>query len=252
MTTDVKVIEEEPEDDGPPILVHPEWRRRWPFLVQGLTHPGPERAWDLGLFGSAPAGEVLSRWEELRSWAGCSEVVHGRQPHGTTVRFHAPSEPGLRLASPGDGHLTRSAGLLVAVSVADCVPVYLVAPELPAVAMVHAGWRGAAGGILERGLAAFRDLLGVLASELHLHLGPSICGRCYEVGPEVHEALGDRPPPGPAPVDLAAHLARRALTAGVARARVSRSGHCTRCGEVDLFSHRGGDAGRQMAFLGIR
>jgi copper oxidase (laccase) domain-containing protein len=136
------------------------------------------------------------------------------------------------------------------VSIADCVPVFVVDPAARRVALLHAGWRGAAGGILERGLAELPGTEG--ASELFVHLGPSICGQCYEVGPEVFEALDLPRPGGPTPIDLRAVLAERAVKAGVEPSHVSVSERCTRCEGGVFFSHRGGDAGRQVAYLGIR
>lgn len=238
-------------DGGVDTLVHPGWRERWPWLVQGITAGGdPSR--DLGLFGDAPAGPVHARWEALRQALGAVSVVHARQPHGRTVRLHGVTSPGLTLAPPCDGHLTRSPGVALAISVADCVPVYLVAPESRVVGVVHAGWRGAAAGILEGAVQRLGDHLGVAPRALHLHLGPAICGDCYEVGPEVHQGLGLAVPEGPKPVDLRGVLARRAGSLGIAPERTTRSSHCTLCGEARLFSHRGGDAGRQMAFIGVR
>lgn len=237
--------------DDPGAWVHPGWRERWAWLVQGLTRGGdPSR--DLGLFGQASTGPVLERWERLREELGATSVVHARQPHGRTVRVHGAGEAGLTLSPPCDGHLTRSPGVALAISVADCVPVYLVVPGERIVGVVHAGWRGAAAGILERAVAVLARRWGVRAAELHLHLGPSICGACYEVGPEVHRGLGLSEPAGPEPVDLAGVLADRAEALGVSPDRMSRSAHCTLCGDADLFSHRGGDVGRQMAFIGIR
>jgi copper oxidase (laccase) domain-containing protein len=118
--------------------------------------------------------------------------------------------------------------------------------------MVHAGWRGAAAGILERTVTVMGERFGTAPDALALHLGPSICGTCYEVGPEVHEALGEPVPTEPTPVDLPANLARRARSLGIPEAEITRSTCCTLCGPADLFSHRGGDAGRQIGFLGIR
>lgn len=234
-----------------PVLVHREWAERWSWLVQGITAAGAEGDWDLALFGTAPAGAVLDRWEVLGGALPARGVVHARQVHGSAVRLHERSFQGLNVAPPCDGHVTRVPGLLLVVSVADCVPVYLVAPEVRAVAALHAGWRGAATGILEAGIQAFRDHLGVDPASLHLHLGPSICGGCYEVGPEVHRALGEPVPATPVPVDLPANLGRRAVAAGIPSSAVTRSSHCTLCGDAGLFSHRGGDAGRQMAFIGV-
>lgn len=231
-----------------------EWADRFPWLVQGVTtRDGATdgQAFDLRLFPASTG--VSGRWKGLLAWSGLEAAVHAPQVHEALVRWHQ-DEPGegLALAPACDGHLTERAGLLLTVSVADCVPVYILDPARRMVGMIHAGWRGSAAGILEEGLrgVAGRDR----ASEgLHVHLGPSICGVCYEVGGEVFEALGLARPKGPAPIDLKAVLARRAVAAGVGAGNITVSGHCTLCGpSVRFFSHRGGDGGRQVGFMGIR
>lgn len=239
------------------------WEARFPWVIQRITlrrsegsRPGagsvPDgRDFDLGLRGPSAASEVLPRWDALLALPGVRTVVHARQVHGRTVRFHGGLPPGLLLAPPADGHLSTEAGVLLAVSVADCVPVFLLSESPRAVGLLHAGWRGVAGGVLEAGIGAFADRLGVEAGELHLHLGPSISAEAYEVGPEVHQALGLPVPPGPSPLDLRALLAERARNAGVLPERIEASEACT-LGDPLLFSHRGGDRGRQMAMLGIR
>ncbi len=85
-----------------------------------------------------------------------------------------------------------------------------------------------------------------------MHLGPAICGACYEVGPEVHAALGLEVPPLAAPVDLREALARQARAAGVPPESITISSLCTLCGDGNLFSHRGGRSERQVAILGLR
>lgn len=240
-----------------PALTHPGWAERFPWLVQGITTRGSEAApFDLALFGDASGHRVHDRWSRLRDATACPRAVHGRQVHARRVALHPAGPPGLLLLPGLDGHVTRARGLLLTVSVADCVPVSVVDGRLRAVALLHAGWRGAAAGILERGLTVLQERLGSGTGDVHLHLGPSICGACYEVGPEVHEALGLDVPAGPTPVDLRAALARRAERAGVPSDRITVSRWCTLCGgeggEDVLFSHRGGDRERQMAFLGIR
>lgn len=234
-------------------MTHPAWREAFPWLVQGTTGRGTdERPFDLGLFsrGSTPVA-VLEHWETLRRATGSRHVEHAHQVHEATVRFHEGGEPGLHLSEACDGHATRTPGALLAVTTADCVPVFLVAPGRRAVAMVHAGWRGAAAGILERGVAVLAERADAEPASLHVHLGPAICGRCYEVGPEVFEALGLVPPDGPEPVDVRAALAQRAVGAGVPAEQVTISEHCTLCGE-GFFSHRGGDQARQVGYLGLR
>ena len=132
------------------------------------------------------------------------------------------------------------------------LPVFVVEPRRRAVALLHAGWRGAAAGILELGLEVLGERLGSRAEDLLVHLGPAICGSCYEVGPEVFRGLGLPEPGAPAPVDLRAALAHRAVAAGVAAGSISVSAHCTLCGDAGLFSHRRGDRARQVGYLGVR
>ena len=66
------------------------------------------------------------------------------------------------------------------------------------------------------------------------------------------EALGQPIPRGPRPVDLRLVLAERALANGVEPSRLTSSAHCTLCTGSGLFSHRGGDRGRQVAYIGVR
>ena len=80
-----------------------------------------------------------------------------------------------------------------------------------------------------------------------MHLGPSICGRCYEVGTDVYEKLTGWPTRRPRNVDLRALLAEQAKAHGVTR--WTASAECTRCDNDLLFSHRAGDAGRQVAVI---
>ena len=241
-------------DGGPPRVRHPGWREAFPWLVQGTTlraasvNGSPE--WDLGLFGQAPSGQVLDRWRELGRVSGLPHLVHGRQVHGRTVRVHDHlGGGGLQIGPEVDGWVTRTPGALLTVATADCVPVFLVAPRRRAVGLLHAGWRGVVEGILEGGVETLAHRMGSPARELRLHLGPAICGSCYEVGPEVHGALGLEVPEGPRPVDLRAVLAERAVAAGVRPGHVTVSRRCTRCDPL-LFSHRGGDRGRQISFIG--
>ncbi|TVP45483.1 MAG: laccase domain-containing protein [Gemmatimonadales bacterium] len=235
------------ELQGIRVLQRADWNDRFPWLLHGVT----TRGFDMALRSGAPVGDVMARWDQLQALPGVRTVVHARQIHGSGVRVHDGGTPGLHLVSPVDGHLTRVPGVLLAVSVADCVPVFLVSEAPRAVSVLHAGWRGVAAGILDAGFAAFRDRLGVEPSELHLHLGPAISEPEYEVSPEVHRALGEPDPGEPSPLDLRRVLSERAVRAGVLPSRIGVSARCTRTDPL-LHSHRGGDSMRQVAFAVIR
>ncbi len=74
----------------------------------------------------------------------------------------------------------------------------------------------------------------------------------YEVGAEVFEALEQPIPLRPSPINLRGVLTQKADEAGIPQTNITVSDHCTRCTESDLFSHRAGDMGRQVSYIGLR
>lgn len=237
-----------------PLFTHPGWAEAFPWLLQGITARGEGGGFDLRLFGDTPSGEVIGRWLQLRDALGTPRAAHARQVHGGEVLVHGGGPPGLLISERYDGHATGSPGLLLTVSVADCVPIYLLEPGSRRIALLHGGWRGVAAGILERGAGVLAELSGSGPPAFHLHFGPSICGDCYEVGAEVFEALGLAPPGPRAVLDLRRVLAQRALRLGIPERNVSISSYCTRCGDggrTPFFSHRGGCAQRQVGYMAI-
>lgn len=245
-------VRERAVDRGFPLFVHEDWAERFPWLLQGTTGraTGGE-AFDLAFAGERASPGVLGRWSRVGEAAGFPRIVCSPQVHGGTVRLHREGPPGFLVCPPADGHAGRARGVLMAVTVADCVPVFVVDPVRRAVAVLHAGWRGAAGGIVESGIELLRDRLGSSARDMLVHLGPAICGSCYEVGSEVFEALGMDAGGEKGDLDLRATLAVRAVTAGIDEHRLSVSDLCTRCEGSSFFSHRAGDSGRQAALLGV-
>lgn len=252
-------LEETPsgEDLGfPPdaFRVQPEWRKTLPWLLQGTTTAGSADggSLDLRLFGAEAGGEALERWESLRLGGEMGRAVVGRQVHGARIRVHADASPGVLVVADTDAHASREPGVLLGVTLADCLPLFLVDAAVRAVALAHAGWRGVASGIVEDSVATLVDRFGSDPDDLRAHLGPAVCGECYEVGPEVHRSLGREEPAAPCPVDLRKEVAGRLVAYGVDLERVTASSLCTRCGSVPFHSHRRGDPGRQAALLGIR
>lgn len=252
----VRIVAERLSPGDVPLWVHPEWAERFPWLVQGTTGRGSgEAPFDLGLAGAQPVGAVLDRWRRLLASVDLGAGVHARQVHAADLWIHREvGAPGILVMDGVDGHVTDRPGLLLSVGVADCTPVSLVDPRTRVAALVHAGWRGTAAGIVERGIHRLVESWRCAPEGLWLHCGPAICGACYEVGPEVHAAIhpGRPVPSANTPIDVRAAIVERALGLGVPAEQVSVSGHCTRCGPPDFFSHRGGDRGRQMGVLGIR
>lgn len=215
------------------------------FAVLGLTAFTTTReAGSYGFTDDAPVHEVNERWLDLLRVTG-GRMVSAHQVHGSKVMTHTPGWDGWLRIDAFDGHATAHHDTAMVVTIADCVPVFIGHPK-GASALLHAGWRGVAGGILDAGLRALKSL-GCNSSDLLVHLGPAICGNCYEVGPDVYGKLMHRSIEQPAPVDLRALLADQARIAGVKQVEVSAL--CTKCQNDRFFSHRTGDTGRQVAVI---
>ena len=197
--------------------------------------------------------------ERLRRQVGVRRLARGYQVHGALVRrIRAEddiSEPAgtaaVQPAVEADGHAIALPGIGAMTLAADCLPVALGSPR--AVAMLHAGWRGLAAGVLEEGVRALREV-GAEDEEgdeeedeeeetVVAIIGPGAGVCCYEVGSEVHAAFGDIQHER-RHIDLKAIARERLIAAGVAR--VSDAQACTICDER-FFSYRreGARAGRQ-------
>ena len=207
-------------------------------------------AGDYGLGEGEPKPEPLARWHELVIELAdvAPRVASARQVHGTHVLEHksvGDGTPGWVRHENADGHWTVSSGVACVVTIADCVPVFVAHPN-GSVALLHAGWRGTAGRIVQKGIARMVDQ-GLAAADLKVHLGPAICGRCYQVGPDVFEQLTGWQTVRQRHVDLRALLAEQAKEMGVKQ--LTASPHCTKCDNDRFFSHRAGDAGRQISVI---
>ena len=200
-----------------------------------------------GLMTDEPVNAVMSRWYELRRELspGGDRLASAGQVHGNTVLVHHAGWQGWLRSDAADGHVSMDRGTALAVTIADCVPVFIAHPS-GAVAALHSGWRGTAARIVERGIEALTHR-GLAASELRMHLGPAICGNCYEVSPDVYSQLTGINPGHPTTIDLRAVIAEHARAAGVVHISVSPS--CTRCDNSRFYSHRAGDSGRQLGVI---
>jgi YfiH family protein len=159
------------------------------------------------------------------------QIVFALQVHGTRLL----EQPAIDPPAEADGHIVREPGPAPLVFVADCLPVALYGPE--GLAMVHAGWRGLAGGIVGDAAAA----VGATSAAI----GPVIGPCCYEVGEEVVGAFAGLR------LDLP-EVARRLLAAAGVE-RVESAGLCTGCERELFFSHRRdhGRTGRQAGIAWI-
>jgi polyphenol oxidase len=216
---------------------------------RGGVSQGPFASLNLGRLTNDPGENVDANRERLAAAVGRprERFLYGRQVHGASVR-RATEPPGpARPAVEEDGQATALDDAAALVFTADCLPVMLVADG--AVAALHGGWRGLAGGIVAEGVAALRDL-GAHGS-ITAALGPSARGCCYEVGEDVHAQFEDYDARvGERNLDIAAVARAQLAAAGVQEAH--DVGLCTMCADPGLFfSHRrdGGVTGRQAGVV---
>ncbi len=183
------------------------------------------------------------------------------QVHSSRViEIDASHDPDEVRRIEADGLVTTRPATALTIRVADCVPVLLADPEGRAVAALHAGWRGIAGGIIERGVdllcrAARTDARRILAAA-----GPAIGPCCYEVDAETGRRIASRSPggvlaephaPGKVMADLWQAVLGQLHAAGVAPEHAQAVRTCTRCHPDILHSYRrdGPRSGRQIGFI---
>jgi YfiH family protein len=188
----------------------------------------------------------------------------------------------------GDGLVTDTPEVLLAVQTADCLPIILADRKRHAIGVFHAGWRGTVKRIAEKGVGEMRKYFKSDPRNLVAAIGPGVRGCCYEVGEEVRtkfetqfayanslfrevkesDPVRDKYPllfltaraPGHSelPVKLFLDLVeanrRQLLDAGVLAKNIDTAAPCTACHPDLLFSFRAekGVTGRMMAAAGIR
>jgi purine-nucleoside/S-methyl-5'-thioadenosine phosphorylase / adenosine deaminase len=214
---------------------------------------GPFRSLNLGLATHDEPALVFENRRRVAEAFGLEQVAALRQVHGSTVtdvdpgpQWHGFGERRRELPT-GDALSTSSARLGLVVLTADCVPVAIADPVAHLLAVVHAGWRGVAAGILGQALALFPSPGRILAA-----VGPAVGPDHYEVGEEVVAAVGSASKEGALTrgsgarphLDLPGTIARILGEFGIRS--VERSEECTACQQERFFSYRrDGPTGRQ-------
>jgi len=187
----------------------------------------------------------------------------------------------------GDGLITSTPGILLAVQTADCLPLILVDFRLHAIGVLHAGWRGTLKRIAQKGVGEMRRFFGTEPQNIKAAIGPGIHSCCYQVGAEVREQFESQfahatilfrevkesdpirekypllflsaRPPGHSEwqtkifLDLVEANRRQLMEVGVAPKNISASDLCSACRPDLLFSYRAdkGVTGRMMGVVGI-
>ncbi|TET69229.1 MAG: laccase domain-containing protein [Candidatus Zixiibacteriota bacterium] len=143
------------------------------------------------------------------------------------------------------------------VSVADCLPLYLYHPDVPAIGLAHLGWRGLVAGIVENCVECLSLNFNCSADRVEALLGPSIGRCCYQVSPEVAVLFPEDSSEireGRLHLDLRAITTSKLTTCGLSENNIFSVQNCTSCERELFFSYRveGKEVGRMLAFIQIR
>lgn len=186
-------------------------------------------------------------------WA---EQVHGAEVAVVVDAADAASRSGERGIASVDALVTAARGVLLCIRVADCLPVLFADPAAGVVGAAHAGRRGLAAGVLLNTVTAMESL-GASRKNLHAVLGPSICGRCYEV-PALLQAQFEAVVPGAAAMtrsgtpSLDLPAAARSLLERLDVAAIDSVDECTFERPDRWFSYRrSARTGRFAGYVGL-
>jgi len=182
-------------------------------------------------------------------------------PQSLAIPIQIHSNNVIWIDTPGnynncDGLFTSNPQVLLSLQTADCVPFFLYDVKEKIRGLVHAGWRGIVGGIINNGIALMLTHQCKMET-IHILLGPAICKGCYEVGVEVAEKFdagckvkGEK---GKWFVNLHGQLKTQLLKYGIPEINISTSDICT-FENQDCCSYRrdGENAGRMYSFMGVK
>lgn len=239
--------------------------------IQGFTtrHEGVSRAPynSLNLGGTTfdPPHNVQGNRSLLARTFGSKleKLVMVNQCHGTDILVI--DEPNTDYAHFSrlecDGIITNQPQLMIAVAVADCLPILLLDPIKKVIAALHAGWKGTAGNIAAKGVESLVKIFGSDKTDILAACGPAIGACCYEVDEPVKRAFiasgidwtncatatGD----GKWRLDLAAANREQLQAAGLPAENIETTDQCVCCQHDWFFSYRrdGGETGRQAGFI---
>ncbi len=186
------------------------------------------------------------------------ELVVPRQVHGTTVAVitHNPTADRQHDSSlsqiVADALVTREPGIVLGITVADCVPVFFVVPTVPCIALAHAGRQGIRNGIVPRVVETIVNTYGTTPRDVRAYIGPCARVCCYEVSEEIHAdwVAQDFPARGRY-LDLPGAVQHQLSRLGVPAGCIETMEHCTICGDR-FYSYRASNTtARNLAVLGL-
>lgn len=173
-----------------------------------------------------------------------NKIVFANQVHGTSVKKVSIKDSN-KIIDSCDGLITNDKNIMLCIFTADCMPVFMASRDYSVVAMVHAGWRGLAGGILESATIRFLEDFGISPQDIFTYIGPHISKCCYQVGEELKNAFNR--PQNEEYFSLSNEAQKQMKKLGITKTYVNT--HCT-CHEYEMFhSYRREPTNKRMMSL---
>ena len=220
----------------------------------GISH-APYTSLNLAEHVGDDVNAVATNRKILFQQAGLRDLRYCRQVHSNCV-IDVDNTARAFLGKPpeADALISTRRGVALGIFTADCVPIFILDIETPAIGIAHAGWRGTFARIAVNTFAQMKDSFGTVATNCRIHLGPSIQKCCYTVGTELitqfSERFGSTVHDG-ANLSLQTANVNQLVEVGLPADSISTSPLCTAC-RTDLFySHRAenGRTGRMLSFI---
>jgi len=228
-----------------------------------------------GNIGYSPPRNIDDAWSMRQRWCeaiglDAATLVTVHQVHGADVVVALREDagrgglPGSRALAQADAIISNEPGVALMTLHADCLALFICDPAIPAIAAIHAGWRGTIAGVTTRTIEAMESSFGARSDRMIAYVGATNRACCFEVGDEVIDGwqmvdptdqAGAISRPGPrAHFDVAAANYWQLVQAGLRLDTIELSGMCTSCSGDEWFSHRaqGPRTGRFGAIIGLR
>jgi len=180
---------------------------------------------------------IFGTKEKRPNALGFGRVIQMRQVHGDTII----KADGKTSEYECDAIITDIVNLPLAVKTADCVPILLCDAVTGAIAAIHSGWKGTALNIAPKTITKLCEIYGSEPQNISAFIGPAICGKCYEVGEEVIDAVGLHYAADSRHIDLRSAIFNQLRNIGVEHITIHKD--CTRCNPDLYYSHRAQNRG---------
>jgi polyphenol oxidase len=180
-------------------LMHSDWLAAQPAITHGFTvktTPDDNRHFSFGVTDDWTAVRDNRRRACTLLDTDISHLIVPAQSHGANVGVVGRQQAGRGAFSPEtaipdcDALITTTPGIVLGITVADCLPIYLYDPVGNVIGLAHSGWRGTAGSIAVNTLAHMMTWGGTQPHNVLAAIGPGISASGYEVDAAVYDAFG--------------------------------------------------------------